>query len=83
MSERISEADLQRWDTDEVYQSRPMARPPIILLVAEVRRQRRLLQIVAGTFHEIENLGAFANDLKIEMRALAAESRKRDLKCFP
>ena len=43
VSKRITEADLRRWDTDEVYQSRTMARPPIILLVAEVRRLRGLI----------------------------------------
>lgn len=43
MTERITEADLRRWETDEAYESRAMARPPIIVLVAEVRRLRKII----------------------------------------
>jgi len=77
VSERITEADLRRWETDKAYESRAMARPPIIVLVAEVRRLRGLIVEGAVRIDAVEYTDRW-QALEAEVRAIREEQASLD-----
>ena len=77
VSERITEADLRRWENDKAYESRAMARPPIIVLVAEVRRLRGLIVEGAVRIDAVEYTDRW-QALEAEVRAIREEQASLD-----